>query len=106
MPTPSAWVTIHRHTLHATRHTLCSAPSFPPRFALRARNIKNDPKVHDDPGDGVVKQYKEQAEKLHAEYKDKIAKMEAEHADEVLLLREELKAIQVRVEEPTSVLPW
>ena len=71
----------------------------PPRFALRARNIKNDPKVHDDPGDGVVKQYKEQAEKLHAEYKDKIAKMEAEHADEVLLLREELKAIQVRVEE-------
>ena len=44
----------------------------------------------------MVKQYKEQAEKLHAEYKDKISKMEAEHADEVLLLREELKAIQVR----------
>ena len=28
---------------------------------MRARNIKNDPKVNDDPGDGVVKQYKDDA---------------------------------------------
>ena len=62
---------------------------------MRARNIKNDPKVNDDPGDGVVKQYKEQAEKLHQEYKEKIAKMEEAHADEVLQLKEELKKMQV-----------
>ena len=66
------------------------------RFAMRARNIKNDPKVNDDPGDGVVKQYKEQAEKLHQEYKEKIAKMEEAHEEEVLQLKEELKKMQVR----------
>lgn len=61
---------------------------------MRARNIKNDPKINDDPGDGVVKQYREQAEKLHAEYKEKISKMEEAHADEVSALKLELQAMK------------
>ena len=61
---------------------------------MRARDIKNDPKINDDPGDAVVKQYKEQAEKLHAEYKEKISKMEEAHADEVSMLKLELAAMK------------
>lgn len=30
------------------------------KYAARARNIKNAPKVNDDPADAVVQQYKEQ----------------------------------------------
>jgi len=61
---------------------------------MRARDIKNDPKINDDPGDAVVKQYKQQAEKLHAEYKEKISKMEEAHADEVSALKLELEAMK------------
>ncbi|GAX80379.1 hypothetical protein CEUSTIGMA_g7818.t1 [Chlamydomonas eustigma] len=65
------------------------------KFAQRARNIKNDPKVNDDPGDAMIQQYKQEAGKLHAEYKAKIAKMEEDHALEVLKLQEELKELQL-----------
>mmetsp|Transcript_20257 Transcript_20257/g.44229 ORF Transcript_20257/g.44229 Transcript_20257/m.44229 type:complete len:701 (+) Transcript_20257:74-2176(+) len=66
------------------------------RYAARARNIRNVPHVNNDPADAIVKQYREEVDKLRAEYQERISRMEAAHAEEVAKLKAEMEDLQAQ----------
>ena len=57
------------------------------RYANRAKNIKNAPKINEDPKDAMIRQYQEELNKLKANIEAQINMAE----DEKLKLFEELK---------------